>query len=161
MPRQSLGIVTSLTDSDWLRFWGVNVHGVFYCTREALRLMEPQRYGKIINIASIAGISAASAHSPGYAAGKAAVVSFTQTCALDVAGANIYVNAIACGAVLTPPFEAYLAKASEEQKRNLFQLIPLGGLGLPEEYASLAVYLASDEHYLIGQVISPNGGAVI
>ena len=161
MARQSLGIVTSMTDNDWLRFWGVNVNGVFYCTREALRLMEPQRYGKIINIASIAGISAASAHQPGYAASKAAVVSFTKTCALDVAGANIYVNAIACGGVLTPPFEAYLAKATEEQKRNLYQLIPLGRLGMPEEYASLAVYLASDEHYLVGQIISPNGGAVI
>ncbi len=46
----SLGITTSHTDDDWLRFWGVNVHGVFYCTRAALRLMEPKRYGKIINI---------------------------------------------------------------------------------------------------------------
>jgi 3-oxoacyl-[acyl-carrier protein] reductase len=90
MPRQSLGIVSSLTDEDWLRFWGVNVHGVFFCTREALRLMEPQRYGKVINIASVGGISTASAHSPGYSATKAAVVSFTKTCALDVAGANIY-----------------------------------------------------------------------
>lgn len=70
-------------------------------------------------------------------------------------------NAIACGGVVTPPFEAYLATASEEQKRNLYQMIPLGRLGKPEEYASLAVYLASDEHYLVGQIISPNGGAVI
>ena len=70
-------------------------------------------------------------------------------------------NAIACGGVLTPPFEAYLAKATEEQKRNLYQLIPSGRLSMPEEYASLAVYLASDEHYLVGQMISPNGGAVI
>jgi 3-oxoacyl-[acyl-carrier protein] reductase len=161
MPRQALGIVTSLTDDDWLRFWGVNVHGVFYCTREALRLMEPQRYGKIVNIASVAGISTASTHSPGYSAAKAAVVSFTKTCALDVAGANIYVNAIACGGVLTPPLEAYLAAATDEQRRNLYQMIPLGRIGLPEEYASLAVYLASDEHYLVGQIISPNGGIVI
>lgn len=161
MPRQSLGIVTSLTDNDWLRWWGVNVHGVFFCTRDALKLMEPQRYGKIVNIASVAGISTASAHSPGYSASKAAVVSFTKTCALDVAGANIYVNAIACGGVMTPPLEAYLANATEEQKRNLYQMMPLGRIGLPEEYASLAVYLASDEHYLVGQIISPNGGLVI
>jgi len=89
------------------------------------------------------------------------VVSFTKTCALDVAGANIMVNAIACGGVLTPPFEAYLAKATEEQKRVLLQMVPLGRIGKPEEYASLAVYLASDEHYLVGQIISPNGGLVI
>jgi 3-oxoacyl-[acyl-carrier protein] reductase len=161
MARQSIGIWTSLSDEDWLKWWDVNVHGVFYCMREALKLMEPQKYGKIINIASIAAISIGSAHSPGYSASKAAVMSMTKTAALDVAGANIYVNAIACGGVLTPPFEAYLAKASEEEKRNLFQMIPLGRVGKPEEYASLAVYLASDEHYIVGQIISPNGGLVI
>ncbi|MFF0610333.1 SDR family NAD(P)-dependent oxidoreductase [Nocardia tengchongensis] len=159
--RQSLSITTSLTDGDWLKWWDVNVHGVFWCTRAALRQMEPQGYGRIINIASIAGISAASAHSPGYSAAKAAVANLTKTVALDVAGAGILVNAIACGAVATPPFQAYLAEATEEQKNSLYQLIPLGRLGTPEEYASLAVYLAGDNHYLTGQIISPNGGTVI
>lgn len=161
MPRQSLGIVSSLSDEDWLKWWGVNMHGVFYCTRAALRFMEPQRSGKIINIASVAGLGATSMHSPGYAATKAGVISLTQTTAYDVAGANIVVNAIACGGVLTPPFEAYLASASEAQRNSLYQMMPLGRLGKPEEYASLAVYLASDGHYLVGQVISPNGGWVI
>jgi 3-oxoacyl-[acyl-carrier protein] reductase len=161
MPRQSLGIVSSLSDDDWLKWWGVNMHGVFYCTRAALRLMEPRRSGKIINIASVAGLGAMSTHSPGYSATKAGVISLTQTTALDVAGANIFVNAIACGGVLTPPFEDYLARATDEQKNRLAQMVPLGRIGRPEEYASLAVYLASDEHYLVGQVISPNGGMVI
>ncbi|MDM0052887.1 SDR family NAD(P)-dependent oxidoreductase [Variovorax sp. J22R115] len=161
MPRQSLGIVSSLSDDDWLKWWGVNMHGVFFCTRAALRLMEPRRSGKIINIASIAGLGAGSTHSPGYSATKAGVVSLTKTSALDVAGANIYVNAIACGGILTPPLEDYLARASEEQRNRVNQLIPLGRVGRPEEYASLAVYLASDEHYLVGQVISPNGGMII
>ena len=161
MERQSMGITSSLTDEDWLKWWDVNVHGVFYCTREALKYMEPQGYGRIINIASIAGISTASTHSPGYSAAKAAVVSLTKTVALDVAGAGINVNAIACGGVLTPPFQAYLDNATEEEKRNLYQIIPVGRLGNPEEYASLAVYLAGDNHYLVGQIISPNGGAVI
>ena len=161
MPRQSLGIVSSLSDDDWLKWWGVNMHGVFYCTRAALRIMEPRRSGKIINIASIAGLGTGSTHSPGYSATKAGVISLTKTTALDVAGANIYVNAIACGGVLTPPFQAYLDNASEAQKNNLFQMLPLGRVGRPEEYASLAVYLASDEHYIVGQVISPNGGMVI
>jgi 3-oxoacyl-[acyl-carrier protein] reductase len=161
MPRQSLGIVSSLSDDDWLKWWGVNMHGVFYCTRAALRLMEPRRSGKIINIASIAGLGTGSTHSPGYSATKAGVISLTKTTALDVAGANICVNAIACGGVLTPPFEDYLSRASDEQKNRLFQMMPLGRVGKPEEYASLAVYLASDEHYLVGQVISPNGGLVI
>jgi 3-oxoacyl-[acyl-carrier protein] reductase len=161
MPRQSLGIVSSLSDDDWLKWWGVNMHGVFWCTRAALRLMEPRRSGKIVNIASIAGLGTGSTHSPGYSATKAGVISLTKTTALDVAGANIQVNAIACGGVLTPPFEDYLARADDDQKNRLFQMVPLGRIGRPEEYASLAVYLASDEHYLVGQVISPNGGLVI
>jgi 3-oxoacyl-[acyl-carrier protein] reductase len=161
MPRQSLGIVSSLSDDDWLKWWGVNMHGVFFCTRAALRLMEPRRSGKIINIASVAGLGTGSTHSPGYSATKAGVISLTKTTALDAAGANIQVNAIACGGVLTPPFEDYLSRASDEQKNRLYQMIPLGRIGRPEEYASLAVYLASDEHYLVGQVISPNGGYVI
>ncbi|AMO24399.1 3-oxoacyl-[acyl-carrier-protein] reductase [Ramlibacter solisilvae] len=161
VPRRSLGIVSSLSDDDWLKWWGVNMHGVFYCTRAALRLMEPQRSGKIVNIASIAGLGTGSTHSPGYSATKAGVISLTKTTALDVAGANIYVNAIACGGVLTPPLKDYLARATDEQRNRLYQMMPLGRIGKPEEYASLAVYLASDEHYLVGQVISPNGGLVI
>lgn len=161
MPRQALGIVASLSDEDWLKWWGVNMHGVFYCTRAALRFMQPQKSGRIINIASVAGLGAGSMHSPGYSATKAGVISLTQTTALDVAGANIYVNAIACGGVLTPPFEAYLASANEEQKNNLFQMVPSGRLGRPEEYANVAVFLAAQDHYLVGQVISPNGGFVI
>ena len=76
-PRRSLGFTSAMSDEEWLRFWNVNVHGVFYCTRAALRLMEPQRYGRIVNIASVAGISAMSVHSPHYSATKGAVVAFT------------------------------------------------------------------------------------
>jgi 3-oxoacyl-[acyl-carrier protein] reductase len=158
MPRQSLGFTSSMSDEDWLRFWNVNVHGVFYCTREALRRMEPQRGGKIVNIASTAGLSAYSAHSPHYSATKGAVIAFTRSVAAEVAGANIFVNAIAPGGVHTEVFGAYLDKIGEEKRNQLFQLIPLGRLGTPEEYASLALYLACDGHYLVGQVISPNGG---
>jgi len=124
VPRRALGIVASLSDEDWLKWWDVNMHGVFYCTRAALRLMQPQQSGRIINIASVAGLGAASVHSPGYSAAKAGVISLTQTTALDVAGANIYVNAIACGGVQTPPFEAYLAHATEDQKTACFKWSP-------------------------------------
>jgi 3-oxoacyl-[acyl-carrier protein] reductase len=161
VPRRSLELTSSLTDEDWHRYWGVNVHGVFYCTREALRLMEPRREGKIVNIASVAGISAYSAHSPHYSATKGAVVAFTRAVALDVAGANIFVNAIAPGGVLTPDFAAYLERSTDAERNRLNQMVPLGRLGTVEEYASLAVYLASDGHYLVGQIISPNGGLLI
>ena len=159
--KESLGVTKDLSDEEWHRYWGVNVHGVFYCTRGALKLMEKQKSGKIINIASIAGIGGFSAFQPAYCATKGAVLAFTRSVAVEVAGANIYVNAIAAGGILTPPMEAYLAGCTEEQKNNIHQLIPLGRMGTPEEYASLAVYLASDEHYLVGQTISPNGGMIV
>ena len=161
VPRQSLGIVSSLSDEDWLKWWGVNMHGVFWCTRAALRFMEPQRSGQIINIASVSGLGAVSVHSPGYSASKAGVLSLTKTTAYDVAGANIFVNAIACGGVMTPPFEAYLAGATETERNSLFQMVPAGRLGESEEYAHVALFLAAGGHYLVGQVISPNGGMVI
>jgi 3-oxoacyl-[acyl-carrier protein] reductase len=157
----SLRLTSTHTDEDWLRFRGVNVHGVFYCTRAALRLMEPLRYGKIINIASIAGMGTDSAFTPPYSATKAAVISMTKTIAYDVAGANIFVNCITCGGVLTPPMRKFLAEASEQERANLLSQIPLGRLGEPEEYAALAVHLASDENYCVGQTISPNGGILI
>ena len=58
IPKESLGVTKDFTDEEWHKYWGVNVHGVFYCTREALRIMEPRRSGKIINIASVAGLAA-------------------------------------------------------------------------------------------------------
>ena len=73
VPRDTLNFAAEITDEEWHRYWGVNVQGVFYCTREALKLMQPQRYGRIVNAASIAGLSAKSAHSPHYSATKGAV----------------------------------------------------------------------------------------
>jgi 3-oxoacyl-[acyl-carrier protein] reductase len=160
VPRQSLGFTSNMSDEEWHRYWDVNVHGLFYCTREALKLMEPQRDGKIINIASIAGISAMSAHSPHYSATKGAVVAFTKSVAAEVAGANVFVNAMAPGGVATPEFTQYFEAAGEEKRNQFWQVVPAGRLGTMEEYASMVSYLAGD-HYLVGQVISPNGGAVI
>ena len=159
--KESLGVTREFPDDEWHKYWGVNVHGVFYCTREALRIMEPKQSGKIINIASIAGIGGFSAFHPAYCATKGAVLAFTRSVGVEVAGANIFVNAIAAGGILTPPMESYLAGVPEATRNSLHQLIPLGRLGKPEEYASLAVYLASDEHYLVGQTISPNGGMIL
>lgn len=101
VPRQSLEFTRNITDDEWHRWWGVNVHGVFYCTREALKLMEPQKYGRIINIASLSGMSGLSAHSPHYSATKGAVIAFTKAVAAEVAGSNIYVNVMAPGGVHT------------------------------------------------------------
>jgi 3-oxoacyl-[acyl-carrier protein] reductase len=128
---------------------------------ESTRIMEPKKSGKIINIACIAGTGGLSAFHPAYCASKGAVLAFTRSVAIEVAVADIFVNVIACGGILTPPMEAFLADQSEEGRNALHQIIPLGRLGRPEEYASLAVYLASDEHYLMGQTISPTGGMIL
>ena len=157
VPRGSLGFTSAMSDAEWLKYWDVNVHGTFYCTRAALRQMESRRFGRIVNIASIAGVSSFSAHSPHYSATKGAVIAFTRSVAAEVAGANVFVNAIAPGGVATPMFEDYLARIDDEARGRLFQMIPAGRLGTMEEYAGLAAYLAGDNHYIAGQIISPNG----
>ncbi len=159
-PRRSLQFTSSMSDAEWLKYWDVNVHGLFYCTRAALRQMEPRSYGRIVNIASLAGHSSLSAHSPHYSASKGAVIAFTRSVGAEVAGSNIFVNAIAPGGVATKMFEDYLGKLAPEAQAALFQMIPAGRLGTLEEYAGLALYLAGDNHYLAGQVISPNGGMI-
>lgn len=159
-PRRSLQFTSAMSDEEWHRYWGVNVHGVFYCTREALKLMEPQGEGKIINVASTSGISALSAHSPHYSASKGAVIAFTKSVAAEVAGANIFVNAMAPGGIDTQAFRDYMASISEEQRNRLWQIIPAGRLGDLQEYTDTVLFLAGP-HYLVGQVISPNGGLVI
>jgi NAD(P)-dependent dehydrogenase (short-subunit alcohol dehydrogenase family) len=74
MRKESLGVTKEFTDEEWHKYWDVNVHGVFYCTREALRIMEPKQSGKIINIASIAGIGGFSAFHPAYCATKSVML---------------------------------------------------------------------------------------
>ncbi|MEG0938669.1 MAG: SDR family NAD(P)-dependent oxidoreductase [Comamonas sp.] len=160
VPRQSLEFTSRMTDADWFRFWDVNVHGVFFCTREALNIMESQREGRIINIASVAGFCPISSHSPHYSATKGAVIAFTKSVAAEVAGSNVFVNAMAPGGILTPAFSRYMEQAGEEGRSRLAQMIPLGRLGTPEEYAETALHLAETK-YLIGQIISPNGGVAI
>lgn len=119
-PRTTLGFTSAMSDAEWLKYWGVNVHGVFFCTRAALRQMEPRRFGRIVNIASIAGLSAFSAHSPHYSATKGAVIAFTRAVAAEVAGANILVNAIAPGGVATPMFDDYLARLESEARAGSY-----------------------------------------
>jgi 3-oxoacyl-[acyl-carrier protein] reductase len=160
-PKRSLGITRTMSDEAWRGMMAVNLDGVFYCTREALGLMEPRRCGKIVNIASIAGISGLSFHSPHYSASKGGVVAFTRSVALEVIGAGINVNCIAAGGVATEAWTSFFESIGPEVRARLLQLIPAGRIGTIAEYASLALYLASDDAaYLVGQTISPNGGMV-
>ena len=161
IPKASLNVTAEMSDETWQAMIATNLNGTFYCTREALKLMEPRRYGKIINIASIAGISGLSAHSPHYSASKGGIVAFTKSVALEVIGAGINVNCIAAGGIATEAWDQLIKAAGEALKAQLLQIIPAGRMGTIEEFTSLALYLASDEAaYLVGQVISPNGGIV-
>lgn len=159
--KRSLGVTRELSDEDWTSMMATNVNGVFFCTREALALMEPRGSGKIVNIASIAGISALSPHSPHYAASKGAVVAFTRSVGVEVIGAGVNVNCIAAGGVGTDSWNAFFESVGPDIRARLMQLIPAGRIGRIEEFTSLALYLASDDAaYLVGQTISPNGGVV-
>lgn len=153
----SLKITQNMTDEEWLESININLNSVFYCSREALKIMEPNGYGKIINVASIAGLSNKSAHSPNYSTAKGGIVAFTRSLALEVAGAGIIVNAIAPGAIATE-FWANMSEGNDTLDKLLIP-IPVKRMGTIEEHASLVVYLASEEaNYIVGQIISANGG---
>ncbi len=160
--KTSLQVTSQMSDEEWLRNLDVNLNGTFYCIREALKIMEAREYGKVINLASQAGISAIAAHSPHYTAAKSAIVGLTRSVAHEVAPAGISVNCIAPGYVTSPPFEKGVEKMGAERLARLMQIIPAGRFGTPEEIGALALYLAGDDaSYMIGQVLSPNGGVVI
>lgn len=155
--QESMKILSSFKDEWWHDTLNVILNGTFYCTREALKIMEKKRRGKIINIASVNGYIGGTIV-PAYSAAKGGVIALTKSVAKDVIGSGIIVNAVAPGYCDTP----LLGPMDEEMSRALTSQIPLGRLGKPEEIASLVVYLASDDaNYIVGQVISPNGGLVI
>ncbi len=151
---QSIGATRTMTDSQWRRTVSVHLDGTFYCTREALAVMEPQGTGKIINMASIAGTTGLLG-SPDYSAAKAGIIGLTKAVAREVIGRGICVNAIAPGFIDTP----LLDMMDEPMKQMIVLQTPIGRLGTAQEVAAVALYLASDDSgFTVGQVISPNGG---
>ena len=138
----------------------VHLNGTFFCTREALRLMQPRRSGRIISMASIAGITGI-ASVPHYSAAKGAIIAFTKAVARDVAPHDILVNAIAPGYIDTPILDV-LGEQRAMQTAVLAAQTMLGRLGEPREIAATALFLAGPgASYFTGQVLSPNGGMVI
>jgi len=149
-----LGVTAHMSDMEWRRTLAVHLDGTFYCTREALKIMEAQGSGKIINMASIAGLGGL-AGAPAYSAAKAGIIGFTKAVAREAILSGVYVNAIAPGFIDTP----LLADMEPQLKRAIALQAPMGRFGTPEEVAAVAAFLASDEaSYLVGQVLSPNGG---
>lgn len=141
------------TDAGWRRMLGVHIDGTFFCTREALKIMNDQMAGSIINMASVMGTFGRPGSVP-YSTAKAAILGFTRSLAHEVAPRNIRVNAIAPGWIetdMTAPLGPWRARIEAQT--------PLRRFGEPDDIAWAAVYLASDEaKFMTGQVVSPNGG---
>ena len=155
--KTALAATQNLTDQEWERMLAVHLNGTFYCTREALKLMEKQRSGKIISIASICGMTGC-AGAPHYSAAKAGIMGFTRAVAREAIVSGVNVNAIAPGYIDTPMTQA----VSDAVRQAIEMATPAGRFGSPQDVATLAVYLASEEaNFVVGQVMSPNGGYVI
>lgn len=147
-------LLTDTTDEDWRRMMGVHVDGAFYLCREALPSMLANRRGCILNIASVWGVCGASCE-VAYSAAKAGLIGLTKSLAKEVGLSGVRVNAIAPGVIDTPMNAMHDAATMQA----LCEEIPLGRIGLPEEVAHAAVFLASDRAaYITGQTLGVDGG---
>ena len=150
-------LLMRMSDEEWDAVLAVNLKGVFNCTKAVVRPMMKQRQGRIVNIASVVGLMG-NAGQANYAASKGGVVALTKTCAREFSSRNILVNAVAPGFIRTRMTDAL----TEEQKKKLLELIPLGRLGEPEDVAKVVLFLCSDgSSYITGHVVSVNGGMYI
>lgn len=139
---------------NWERVIKVNLTSVFNCCRQAVTSMRKNRYGRIINIASVVGICGNFGQT-NYAASKAGIIGFTKSLAYETAKRGITVNAVAPGFIETEMTK----KIPEEIKEKIILKIPMERFGTPEDIAKMVIFLASDDaSYVTGQVFSVNGG---
>jgi NAD(P)-dependent dehydrogenase (short-subunit alcohol dehydrogenase family) len=151
------GAVEDLSPGGWNAIIGINLTGVFLCSRAVGRVMIQQKRGKIVNIVSIAGLHG-SPMTAAYGAAKAGVINFTKSLAMEWAKHNIYVNAVAPGPILTESGRALLWSTPELQQKVRAQ-VPLGRYGEPEEVAHAVIFLASDAaSYTTGETLYVDGG---
>ena len=149
-------VTVSMTDDDWHKMIAVHLNGTFFCTREALKIMNNQESGSIINMGSVLGTTGGPS-SPHYSAAKAGILGFTRATARELASRNIRVNAIAPGYIDTD-----MTSSLGDVKKIVKSATPMKRFGVVEDIAWAAVYLASQESkFVTGQTISPNGGFVM
>jgi 3-oxoacyl-[acyl-carrier protein] reductase len=147
-------LLLRMSDEEWDRVLTVDLKSVFLCSRASLKPMIKARWGRIINMSSVVGLMG-NAGQTNYAAAKAGIIGFTRSLAKEVASRGITVNAIAPGFIETD----MTARMSEKQRQDITGQIPLGCLGLPQDVAEMAAFLASAEaRYITGQVIAVDGG---
>ena len=147
-------LLLRMSEEDWDVVLRVNLKGAFNATKAAVRVMSKNRYGRIVNIASIVGLTG----NPGqanYSASKAGLIAFTKTVAREFAGRGITCNAVAPGFIDTPMTQVL----PDNAKEALIARIPLERLGTPEDVAEGVIFLASDRAtYITGHVLNINGG---
>jgi 3-oxoacyl-[acyl-carrier protein] reductase len=150
-------LVIRMSDEEWDDVLRVDLTGVFLCTRAALKPMMKQRWGRIINMTSVVGLTG-NAGQANYAAAKAGIIGFTRSAAREVASRGITVNAIAPGFIETD----MTRQIPEGPREELLKRIPLGSAGTPADIAAAALFLASEgANYITGQVLSVDGGMVM
>ncbi|OGN94873.1 MAG: hypothetical protein A2Y89_00970 [Chloroflexi bacterium RBG_13_51_18] len=150
------------TDEDWARVIGVNLTGQFLCCRAVVPHMKKNKYGKIINVSSLGAI-----HPPApivhYHSAKGGVLGLTTDLAFELAAYNITVNAILPGPIRTEFFTEMLKNMTEEEGKAFFKMlenkVPMHRMGMPEEIAGVALFLASElSSYVTGEAINAGGG---
>jgi len=143
-----------MSEQDWDTVIQVNLKSVFNCTQAVVRAMMKERYGRIVNIASVVG-QIGNAGQANYSASKAGIMGFTKTVAREVAPRGITVNAVAPGFIDTE----MTAVLPEKVRESFIQQIPLGRMGKPEDVAETVYWLCSDAAgYITGQIVHVNGG---
>jgi NAD(P)-dependent dehydrogenase (short-subunit alcohol dehydrogenase family) len=146
-----------VSDAEWRRVFAVNSDGVFFANRAALPGMLRRGYGRIVNIASIAG-KEGNPMAAAYSSSKASVIAMTKAIAKDVAGSGVLVNCIAPAVIETP----MLGDMSQEHVDYMVSRIPLGRMGRPEEVAALVAFLASEElAFATGAAFDLSGGRAV
>ncbi|MBS3176372.1 SDR family oxidoreductase [Candidatus Woesearchaeota archaeon] len=150
---------SEMTEEQWDKVMDVNLKGIFNCTKAVLPFMTQKRYGKIINISSIAGTREGYAGMVHYCTSKAGVAGFTKAAAVELAEHGINVNAIAPGLIETPGVSDFM---DPQQRQAFAKSVPLKRNGKPVDIAELAAFLASDaSSYITGQTITCDGGITI
>jgi len=151
------GFLVRMSEEDWDAVLSVNLKGAFLFTRAVARPMMKQRSGVIVNIASIIG-SIGNAGQCNYAASKAGLIALTKSCAKELAGRNVRVNAVAPGFIQTKMTDVL----AEDVKKKMLDAIPMNRFGTSEDIANAVLFLASEQSaYMTGQVLSVNGGMVM
>ena len=150
-------LIIRMKEEDWDNVLSINLKSVFLCCKEAARPMMKARYGKIVNIASIVGLTG-NAGQVNYSAAKAGILGLTKTLAREFSGRSITVNAVAPGFIHT----AMTEKLTDQDKQKFIDRIPLKRMGTPEDIAKAVFFLVSPlSDYITGQTITVDGGLVM